>query len=249
MREFKTALLTTIAILFVFFLYVKLVGPIPFSVNSITTTKASLFSVSGTGKATGIPDMAQLSIGVTKTALTVADAQNQTNTAANKIIEDLRRLGIKEKDIKTTDYNVNPKYDYSRGDQNIIGYTVTQTLGINITPIDIANKAIDVATLDGANLVGSINFTFNDKTKKDLEDKAREEAVKVAKEKAAILSKATGIHLGKIVDVQESYGYSPRPMYDMMAKGAGDSAASAPTQLQPGENSVNIDITLSYETL
>jgi uncharacterized protein len=249
MTEFKTALLTTIAIFIVFFLYIKFIGPIPFSVNSITTTKSNLFSVSGTGKATGIPDMAQLSIGVTKTALTVAGAQNQTNTAANKIIEDLKGLAIKEKDIKTTDYSVNPKYDYSRGDQNIIGYTVTQTLGINITPIDIANKAIDIATLDGANLVGGINFTFNDKTRKDLENKAREEAVKIAKEKAVTLSKTTGIRLGKIVDVQESYGYSPRPVYDMMTKGAGDSAASAPTQLQPGENSITTDITLSYETL
>jgi uncharacterized protein len=248
MKEFKTALLTTIAILFVFFLYVKLIGPIPFSVNSITTTKSNLFSVSGTGKATGIPDIALLSIGVTKTALTVADAQNQTNAAANKIIEDLKKLGIKEKDIKTTDYSVNPKYDYARGDQNITGYIVTQTLEVNIAPIDIANKAIDTATLNGANLVGGITFTFNDKTKKDLENKARSEAVKIAKEKAESLSKATGIRLGKIVDVQESNGYSPRPIM-MTAKGAGIDSASAPTQLQPGENSITTDITLSYETL
>jgi uncharacterized protein len=249
MKEFKSALAITIAILIVFFLYVKLAGPIPFSVNSIQTTKANYFSVSGTGKATGIPDTARLSIGVTKTALTIADAQNQTNVAAKRIIEDLKRLDIKEKDIKTTDYNVNPKYDYSRGDQNIIGYTVTQTIEVNVTPIDVANKVIDVSTLDGANLVGGITFTFNDKTKKDLENKARAEAVKIAKEKAATLSKATGIRLGKIVDVQESNGYSPRPIYEMMAKGAGDVAASTPTQLQPGENSINIDITLSYETL
>jgi uncharacterized protein len=248
MKEFRTALFTTIAILFIFFLYTKFAGPIPFSVNSVQTTKTSLFSVSGTGKATGIPDTAQISIGVTKTALTVADAQNQTNTAANKIIEDLKKLGIEEKNIKTTDYNVSPNYNYGRGVQNITGYTITQTLGIKISPIDIASKAVDAATSDGANLVNGVTFTFNDKTKKDLENKARTEAVKMAKEKAQSLSATTGIRLGKIVDVQESYGYSPRPMYDMMAKGAGDSAASAPTQLQPGENSITTDITLSYET-
>jgi uncharacterized protein len=248
MKELKTSLLTAFGILLVFFIYIKFAGPIPFSVNSIQTTKSNLFSVSGTGKATGIPDTAQPSIGVTKTALTVADAQNQTNIATNKIIEDLKKLGIKEKDIKTTDYSINPKYDYTRGDQSITGYTVTQTIGVDITPIDIANKAIDTATLDGANLVGGITFTFNDKTKADLENKARAEAVKIAKEKAESLSKATGIRLGKIVDVQESNGYPPRPVYEMLAKGAGDSAASAPTQLQPGENSITTDITLSYET-
>jgi uncharacterized protein len=247
MREFKTALLTTIAIFFVFFLYIKIAGPVPFSINSITTAKTSLFSVSGTGKATGIPDTAQISIGVTKTALTVADAQNQTNIATNKIIDDLKKLGIAEKDIKTTDYNVSPNYNFGRGVQNITGYTITQTLGVKISPIDIASKAIDAATLDGANLVNGVSFTFNDKTKKDLENKARTEAVKMAKEKAQSLSATTGIRLGKIVDVQESNGFTPRPIM-MASKAMEDNSGAGATQLSPGENSITIDITLSYET-
>lgn len=241
------SLKTPLIIIFIFlglFLYTKLFGPIPFSVNSITTTKTNLFSVSGTGKATGIPDTAQILIGVTKTASTVASAQDQTNTAANKIIEDLKKFGVPDKDIKTTNYSVNPNYDYSRGGQNITGYTVTQTLEVNVTPIDIANKAIDTATKDGANLVGGVNFTFNDKTKKDLEKKARAEAVKMAKEKAESLARATGIKLERIVDVQESGNFEPRPI--MM--GALE-AKSSDTQLQAGENSITINITLSYETL
>jgi len=243
-QTLKTPLLTVLFIFLGLFLYTKLIGPIPFSVNSITTTKTNLFSVSGTGKATGIPDTAQLSIGVTKTASTVLSAQNQTNTTANKIIEDLKKLGISDKDIKTTNYSVNPNYDFGRGEQNITGYTVSQTLEINITPIDIANKAIDTATSIGANLVGSINFTFNEKTQKELENKARTEAVKIAKEKAENLAKVTGIRLGKIVDVQESGNFEPRPM--MM--GALETK-SADTNLEPGENSITINITLSYETL
>lgn len=238
-------------IIFIFlglFLYTKLVGPIPFSVNSIQTTKANLFNVSGQGKVTGIPDTAQLSLGVTKTASTVADAQEQTNTAANKIIADLKKLGIAEKDIKTTNYSVNPNYDFSRGGaQNITGYTVTQNLEINISPIDLANKAIDAATADGANLVGGINFTFNDQTKKDLENKARIEAVKIAKEKAQRLAGVTGIKLGKIVDVQESGNLEPRPIFATQSLEVGKGAAD--TSLQPGENSITINITLSYETL
>jgi len=248
MREFKTALFTTIAILFIFFLYTKLAGPIPFSVQSVQTTKTNLFTASGTGKATGIPDTAQLSIGATKTALTVADAQNQANAAAEKIIKDLKLLGVEEKNIKTTDYSVNPNYDYNRGgQQNITGYTVTQTLEVEITPIDIANKAIDTATSDGANVIGGIAFTFNDKTKKDLESKARTEAVKIAKEKAENLAKVTGIRLGKIVDVQESGNFEPRPI--MMAAGSLETKSAPDTQLQPGENSITTTITLSYETL
>ncbi len=246
MQNLKILLLTILFIFLGLFIYTKFAGPIPFSVNSIQTTKTNLFTVSGTGKVTGIPDTALLSIGVTKTGSTVAIAQNQTNTAVNKIIEDLKKLGILEKNIKTTNYSVNPNYDFARGGQNITGYTVTQTLEAEITPIDIANKAIDTATADGANLIGGITFTFNDKTKADLENKARTEAVKMAKGKAQSLANATGIRLGRIVDVQESNGFEPRPI--MMAQSL-ETGKTADTQLQPGENSITINITLSYETL
>ena len=244
MQNIKAPLLTIFFIFLGFFVYTKLAGPIPFSVNSIQTTKTNLFSVSGAGKATGIPDTAQISVGVTKTASTVNTAKDSVNSSANKIIDDLKKLGIPDKDIETTNYSINPNYDYALGKQTINCYTVTQTLEINIAPIDVANKAVDTATADGANLVGGINFTFNDKTKKDLENKARTEAVKMAKEKAGSLAKATGIRLGRIVDVQESGNFEPRPI--MMAQGL--ELKSEDTQLQPGENSITIDITLSYET-
>lgn len=244
MQNVKTPLLTILFIFLGLFLYTKLVGPIPFSVNSVTTNKSDVFSVTGEGKATAIPDTAQLSLGVTKTSTTVASAQEQANTAANKIIEDLKNLGIAEKNIRTTNYSVSPNYDFSRGGQNITGYTVTQSLEVNVTPIDTANKAIDAATAAGGNIVGGVNFTFDDETKKELEQKARVEAVKMAKEKAESLANATGIRLGRIVDVQESTGFEPRPIMMQALE-----AKSADTQLQPGKNSISISITLSYETL
>lgn len=246
MQSFKTPFLTILFIFLGLFIYTKFAGPIPFSVNSITTTKTNLFTAEGTGKATGIPDTAQFSVGVTKTAATVADTQNQTNTATNKIIEDLKRLGIAEKNIKTTNYSINPNYDYGRGAQNITGYTVSQTLEINVTPIDVANKAIDAVTADGANLVGNVTFTFNEKTKKDLGDKARLEAIKIAKEKAQSLSKATGIRLGKIIDVSEQGDFEPRPIFAVQTL---EAEKQTQTDLQPGENTITISITLSYETL
>ena len=244
MQSIKTPLLTVLFIFLGFFLYTKFSGPIPFSLNSVQTTKTNLFSVSGTGKSTGIPDTALLNLGVTKTASSVLSAQNQTNTAANKIISDLKNLGVPEKNIKTTNYSVNPNYDFTSGKQTINGYTVSQTLEVKVTPIDTANKILDTATLDGANLVNGITFILNDKSQKDLENKARVDAVKEAKDKAESLSKATGIRLGRIVDVQESGNLEPRPVMMMQSL----EAKSTDTQLTPGENTINITITLSYET-
>ena len=244
MQSLRNTLLAILFIFLGFFIFTKLFGPIPFSVNSIQTTKNNLFQVQGTGKATAVPDTALLNLGVTKTASSVLYAQNQTNTAANKVISDLKKLGTPDKNIKTTNYSVNPNYDYTSGKQNITGYTVSQNLEVKVSPINIANRALDTATLDGANLVGGITFILNDNSQKELENKARVDAVREAKEKAGSLAKAAGIHLGRIVDVQESGNFEPRPVMMMQSL----EAKSADTNITPGENSINITVTLSYET-
>src|SRR5438105_4344764 len=114
-------------VLFIFLgmsLYVKFLGPIPFSVTSTTTTKTDLFTVDGTGEVTAIPDTAMISFGVSKTSSTVEDAKNQVNSIINQITNDIKQLGVNVKNIQTTDYSVNPEYNYNTDQQKITGYTV-----------------------------------------------------------------------------------------------------------------------------
>jgi uncharacterized protein YggE len=250
----------------VLFVYTKLAGPIPFYINSVNTTKTDLFTANGEGKVTAVPDQATVNAGVTAQSATVADAQSKVNQATNKIITALKKIGLTDKDIKTTDYSVNPNYGNSGSggvvgsvmmpfpimppgeQQTITGYTVTQNLEINVKPIDKTNKVVDTATADGANLVGGVNFTFSDQLSKSLEQQATQQAVNDAKDKAQALANASGIHLGKVVNVTTN-GNFPRPI--MMTAGiASKNAAdqSAPTTVTPGQNSLTVDVTLSYET-
>lgn len=247
MKEIKIPLFTVLFIFLGFFLYTKLFGAIPFSINSIQTTKTNLFTTQGTGKATEVPDTAFISMGITKSASNVIDAQKQTNEVTNTIINDLKNLGIEDKNIKTTNYSVNPEYRYDLGKQNITGYTVTQNLEVKIKPIDKANQIVDKVTSDGANLVGGISFVLDDNVYKKLENKAREEAVKNAKEKAQSLANAAGIKLGRIIDVSENF--SPPIAFRSQAAGLVLEKANDQTTLTPGENTVNVTVTLSYETL
>lgn len=246
MRNNLTTIFATIVFFFVVvFVYTKLAGPIPFSVNSIQTTKSDLFHVEGVGKATAVPDTALLSLGVTKTAPNVTTAQQQVNDVANKLITDLKALGIDEKNIKTTNYSVNPNYDFREGTQTPNGYTVSQNLEVRVKPIDKANQAVDIATKDGANMVGGISFVLDDDEQKKVQEEARKEAVANAKEKAQSLAAAAGISLGRIVDIQENSG---RQMPMFYAAGALDAkTAEAPTNLTPGENTVEVTISLAYE--
>jgi uncharacterized protein YggE len=238
------ATITTIVVFFLcLFLYTKFAGPIPFFINSIQTTKTTLFQVSGVGKQTAVPDTATVSLGVTKNAPTVASAQNQVNTTITAVMNKLQQLGIQDTNIKTTNYSVNPNY----GDtQTITGYSVTQTVEVKISPIDKTNQVIDAGTGNGANMIGQVSFGFSDSMQKSLEDKARKEAVLDAKIKAQSLAGAAGIHLGNIVAVSEDNIGQPRPFAGAFALTKQDS--TAPTSVTPGENTINLTVTLSYET-
>lgn len=257
-ENIKTSFFTVLFIFLFLFIYTKLLGPIPFSVNSVTTTKSDLFTVSGEGEASGTPESASFSVGVTKSANTAEDAKNQINEITNKVVADLKSLGIPEKDIKTSNFSVNPDYAVDRPvtlvapnggttDQKISSYTANQTIEVKTKTVDLANKAIDLATKDGANVTNNVQFVLSDDEQAKLETEARKEAIAKAKEKAKNLSDEAGIRLGRLINVQESNFAQP-----YFAAGAAlDKSAepSAPTQLSPGENTVHISVTLSYETL
>lgn len=248
MKEIKVPLFTVLFILTGIFLYTKLAGPIPFSVNSVQTSKSNLFSVTGTGKAAEVPNTALVSFGITKNSANVLTAQAEVNSIANKIINNLKGLGIEDKNIKTTNYSVYPNYDYQNGRQNITGYNVSQNLEVKIKPIDKANKAIDIVTGDGGNIVGGITFTLDDELQKKLQNKARADAIKEAKEKAESLASLSGIKLGRIIDAQEGISYEPRPIMEKLQMPGGGTPTEDQTQITPGENTVTTTVTLSYET-
>jgi uncharacterized protein YggE len=249
-QSIRTPFLTVLFIFLGLLLFIRFNGPIPFSVNSISSVKETTFTVQGKGEVTAIPDTALVSLGVNKNASSVETAKNQVNSIISKITTDLKNLGVEEKNIKTVNYSVNPNYDYSAGSQKINGYVVNADIQVRLQPIDRANEAIDIATKDGATNVGGVQFVLDEKKQKDLEEQARKEAIDAAKAKAESISKASGIRLGRLVDVQESGNeFQPLPMAAMKVE---DSRAAGqavpPTELNPGENKVTSNVTLSYET-
>ena len=256
-NQFKTPIVTLVIFFVGLFLYTKLAGPIPFFINSVQTTKNDLFSAQGEGKVTAVPDQATIEAGVTETSTTVSDAQNKVNNKAKQIIDAVKKLGITDKDIKTTNYSVTPNYGSGEpvpmmypirgGGNNIVGYTVTQNLEINVKDTSKVNTVIDTATKNGANIASGANFTFSDETKNSLQQKARIMAVNDAKQKAQGLANAAGIKLGRVLNVVES-GSNFGIIMPMAAGAAEKTDQNQPTNVTPGENSITIDVTIYYET-
>lgn len=226
------------------FSFTKVFGPIPFSVNSVTTQKSTTFDVTGEGKVTVIPDVALITVGVLANGSTVKAAQDQMNAAINKVSGGIKNLGVESKDIETTNYNINPEYDYSAGSQKIKGYSASTNLSIKVRQIEKANAVIDSATANGANQVGGISFDVLDKTK--IEDEARMKAVAQAKKKASQAAKIAGFKLGRIVNYSENQAGDIRPI-PMMAFAEAKAGGGVPTEIETGSSDITVIVTLSYD--
>ena len=236
MKHFAGAIIIFFIALFV---YTKLVGPIPFSVTSVTTNKTDTFSVTGEGKVSVPPDIAIVSVGVQAQGATVKIAQDQLNTKMNAVTAAVKKVGIADKDIQTSNYSLYPVYD-----TRLTGYQASSNLIIKVRAIDSANTVIDSATAASANQVGGITFDVDDKTK--AENAARLLAVADAKTKAQNAAKIAGFSLGKIINYSEDFGNSPRPI-PMLAKTNIADSNSAPTQVNPGTNEITVTVQLSYQ--
>lgn len=233
------------AVFILAFLFLKFTPSLP--ISSVVTQKQDQFTVTGEGKVTVVPDTGIVSVGVNLTRTTVKSAQSEVNGIINKIIAELQKLNIESKDIKTENYSVYPEYDYTAGTPRVTGYRVSADLRITVRELDKLNQVIDSATSAGANTIGGITLTVDDKRAEDLRQQAREEAVKQAKSKAVSLSSAAGISLGKIINIQESSPVTPGPLL-MAADKVGRGGGGESTEIQPGSTDITSTITLTYET-
>lgn len=214
------------------------------------TTKPSSgdLSVVGEGKVDIVPDMASVDLGIiVNNAATVDAAQKEMNIVNNAIIKGVESLGIKKEDIKTSNYSINPSYNYERGGNEITGYSGNATVTIKVRDTDKLPDVIQKATEGGANQVMGTNYSVD--KPESYREKARDAAIANAREQAEKLASQLGIRLGKVTNIIESSGGSQPPMYferavAMDAK-AGTNIPSP--DLQPGTQTITSTVTLFFE--
>ncbi|MFH1890309.1 MAG: SIMPL domain-containing protein [Candidatus Kuenenbacteria bacterium] len=206
------------------------------------------FSATATGRIFAKPDIANLTFGFqTEIKKTAVQAVDENSTKMNNIINSLKDLGIEAKDIKTTNYGLNPIYDWTDNrDRQLKGYQANQNVTVKIRDLDKIGEAIARTAEQGANQVGNISFSIDDED--ELKAKARDEAIVKAKDKAKDIAKTAGMKLGKIINVYENQANYPSPMYSSdMAFGMGGAEKIEAPSIETGENEVTVEVTLVYE--
>jgi uncharacterized protein len=215
--------------------------------STITQTKGEPFVVQGSGKSYVAPDIAKVDLGIQESGVNLKTLQDSVNKKSQSLVDQVKKLGIDAKDIKTISYSVYPQYDYTAPTQKITGYQVSTSYEIIIRDLTKINDLLGSATSFGANTVGSVTFDLSDNLKNQKLQEARDQAVSEAKTKATGLAKAAGITLGKITNVSEETPSSIRPVaMNEMGGGVADKAITQPN-VQTGTTEIDVTVSLSYE--
>lgn len=204
---------------------------------------AAKLTVTGEGATEIAPDMATLSVGITTTADTAAEALSANSTSLDAVLTRLKEAGVEAKDLQTSNLSVTPNwsgYDSASG-QKITGYTAMNIVTVKLRKLDGLGAVLDAAVQDGANTLNGL--TFGLQNPRPAMDAAREAAVADAKAKAELYAAAAGLKLGKIDEITETQGYGvgPAPMY----RDAAPSAAAVP--VEAGQLSMQATVTVVYE--
>jgi uncharacterized protein YggE len=206
---------------------------------------AHTITVSGSGEARGAPDQAQLSAGVTTVAPTAAAALAENARTMTTVFDTLKRLGVPERAIQTTNFSVSPQYPpyngNDRGLQKIVGYQISNQVNVTLDDTKKLGPALDALVGAGANQINSVNYSIRDADA--LEAKAQAAAIANARARAEVYAKAAGVTLGGVLTISEVSVEAPRPVV-FAAKAM---AAPPPTPTAAGEQSVTANVTVVFE--
>ena len=235
----KSVLFTTLALLSI------LVSACAPAVATSGSAAMPSLSVTGSGTAYFVPDIAYIYLGVHTELPSASEAVKQNNAQTQTMIQALTDFGIDAKDIRTTNFSIYPfdKYDpltgASTGEKY---YSVDNTVYVTIRDLAKLGGLLDTVVSAGANTVNSIQFDVADKDASLKQ--ARADAITDAKEKAEELAAAAGVTIGEIQSITFTDS-QPYPLYD--GRGGGDGGAeAAAVPIQPGQLTFTVTVNVTY---
>ncbi len=208
------------------------------------------FPVVGKGEVFAVPDIGSFSFSIIEDGPNVGEAQRKATEKNNEIIKYLKDQGVEARDIKTSGYNISPKYEYvqSTGRQNLVGYEINQTITVKIRNTEMSGELLEGVGSRGVSNVSGLTFTVDDED--SLKREARALAIQDAKEQAVKLSADLGIRLGRITGYYEMENPIYYPAYGMggdVSKSSMMTEQALPPNIETGEQKITSQVTITYE--
>ena len=210
-----------------------------------------VIQVSGSGVVSLAADTASIQIGVETRSDNVKDAQQKNANLMAAVLEAIKKAGVEEKDIMTSQFNVYSGYDYS---SDVLGretrtpyYEVNNSVTVIIHDLTAVGAVLDAAMEAGANTTYGISFSSTQAN--DAYQKALTRAVEDAMTKAQVLAAAAGVELGELIRIdatqnsdsyfRETYGITNSYAYAAKTDEAGPAITG-------GDLTVTAGVVLEY---
>ena len=219
------------------------------AVNQVADAGAAydVIEVTGTGTATGNPDLATVALRVSVTANPVTEARETAAATTRQVLDALQGNGVAYSDIRTNRFTIHTEYDWSEGQQTFVGYTVTNGLEATVRDVGKLGNIIDDAVTAGEEYIrfDAVSFGFADTAA--MERQARQAAVANMQGKAAQLAEFAGRELGGLKSLAEvDLAGAPGPYQESLLSRAYASDAEI-TPVAPGEDTVVVVVYGVYE--
>jgi len=221
------------------------------SSQTSTDPPSDSITVTGSSQLSYTPNEALLGVSVVTEAATAAQATSSNAATMVGVIKALNQIGISNSSIQTQGFSLNPDYSSSYGSNSvpdIIGYTVTNSLMVNLTAGSAtqlgltAGQAIDTSVAAGANQV-NLQFAATNSLLTQLNDQALRQSVSSATEQAQVIANSLGVSVSGVISaVQGTSSYYEQSYPVVYAKAALDTT----TPIMPGTQTVYASVTVVY---
>ena len=210
--------------------------------ETMPAPKDRLISITASGSVSARPDEASVSIGVSSSARTAKAALDANSALMRPVIDSLKRAGLEDKDIATSEFNLQPAYAYTNDGKppKLTGYQVSNTVTARVRQIEKLGEILDMVVGEGSNQVSGVRFSVSNA--EVLKDQARKAAVANATRMAKTYAEAAGVALGEVQSIIEGVAPSPspRPVLAQAARGAG------PAPIEPGDQLLESQVTMVW---
>jgi uncharacterized protein len=202
----------------------------------------TLLEVTATGEVRAVPDTATFITGIVTDGATAKAAMAANAGRAERLITAAASAAIAERDLRTSDLSVSPRYREDRNGNDsdeIIGYRARNRLTIRVRDVARAPAVVDALIDTGATDLSGPNFSFADPA--PLIARARADAVRKAEQQARDYAAALGMRVARVLRVSERRA-SNDGGNDIIVTGS--RVAAAP--IRPGEQKVGGTVWIDY---
>jgi uncharacterized protein YggE len=210
----------------------------PASAAADTTTQT--LRVVGAGTAFVSPDVADLTVSVSRSGLSSRRALSAANRATGALVRVIRSLGIPASDIQTQDVNVSPLVKRVGSHKRRV-WRASESLSVRVRHIRLVGVVVDRVTRTGASNVYGPTYSFSDPSVGKIQ--ATRAAIADARRRADAAAATIGYKVTGVQSVQLDFENQGA------AGGSGSSptsSAGTPTAVHPGTQEVDVQVEIVY---